>query len=130
MTSGKSSLLLLFLRLLDPLEGSVIIDGIDVTTVPREKLRTRFITVAQDQFFLPGTVRENVDPHGVSTSEEIEAALSKVLLWDTVRDRGGLDARLEDDWLSQGQKQLFFLARAILRKEHGKIVLLDEVSSR
>lgn len=107
-----------------------MIDGVDVTTVPRDELRSRLTTVAQDQFFLPGTIRENVDPHGSSTAAEIEAALAKVLLWDAVQDKGGLDARLEEDALSQGQRQLFFLARAILRREHGRIVLLDEISSR
>ena len=59
------------------------------------------------------------------------AALSRVQLWEgTISERGGLDVPLDDDMLSQGQKQLFFLARAILRKGLGRILLLDEVSSR
>lgn len=56
--------------------------------------------------------------------------LRTVGLLDAIEKRGGLDVPFEEDALSHGQKQLFFLARAILRKHNGRIVLLDEATSR
>lgn len=128
--SGKSSLLLALLRLLDPTSGTITIDSVPLSSLPRETIRTRLIAITQDQFVLPGTVRQNIDPFDVSTTDDIVEALGSVRLWDTVEKRGGLDVQFEEDMLSHGQKQLFFLARAILRKSIGKVVLLDEATSR
>jgi ATP-binding cassette, subfamily C (CFTR/MRP), member 1 len=128
--SGKSSLLLALLRLLDLSTGSITIDGIDISTLPREELRSRLIVISQESFALPGTVRQNVDPYAASTPEMIEHALRRVGLWDAIQEKGGLEKAFGEDMLSHGQRQLFSLARAILRKDIGKVVLLDEVTSR
>jgi ABC-type multidrug transport system fused ATPase/permease subunit len=103
-------------------------------------LRQRIIAIPQDTVFLPdGTaVKSNLDPFGVSTDGECQDVLETVGLWPFVTKRGGLHGPFAPDTLSQGQKQLFSLARAILRRrirgrdspEGGKgILLLDEVSS-
>lgn len=70
-SSGKSSFLLAIVRILDISAGSITVDGLDLATLPREELRSRFITITQDQFCLPGTVRQNIDPYESSTVEEI-----------------------------------------------------------
>ncbi|KAJ9423831.1 P-loop containing nucleoside triphosphate hydrolase protein [Fusarium oxysporum] len=127
--SGKSSIFLAFLRLLDSTSGSIIIDGISLSSVPRETIRSRLITLTQDQFVLPGTVRHNVDPLGIYSDVEIKEALRLVELYDSIERYGGLDASFDQDTLSHGQKQLFFLARTVLRKNDGRIVLLDEATS-
>ncbi|GKU18087.1 unnamed protein product [Fusarium langsethiae] len=127
--SGKSSVLLALLRLLDSSSGSITIDGISLSSLPRDTVRSRLITLTQDQFVLPGTVRHNADPRGVLSDANIDAALRLVGLSDAVEQHGGLDAPFDEDALSHGQKQLFFLARAVLRKRDGKVVLLDEVTS-
>ncbi|KAL6795285.1 P-loop containing nucleoside triphosphate hydrolase protein [Trichoderma sp. SZMC 28012] len=127
--SGKSSLLLALLRLLDPSSGTLSIDSVLLSTIPRETIRSRIITVSQDQFVLPGTIRHNIDPSASYTDNAIVEALRAVDLWTVIDSRGGLDATFEEDMLSHGQKQLFFLARAVLKKDCGKVVLLDEASS-
>ncbi|KAK1256135.1 hypothetical protein MKX07_008394 [Trichoderma sp. CBMAI-0711] len=113
----KSSLLLSLLRLLDPYSGTLTIDSIPLNTISRETIRSRLITVTQDQFVLPGTIRQNIDPSDSYTEEAIIDALHAVNLWTSIDSRGGLNATFEEDMLSHGQKQLLFLARAVLKKD-------------
>ncbi|KAH8195785.1 hypothetical protein TruAng_010059 [Truncatella angustata] len=128
--SGKSSLLLTLARMLDMSAGSILIDGLDITALPREEVRSRLNIISQDQFFLPGTIRQNIDPHDTFSTEEILAVLLKLDLLGSVESNGGLDADMDEDMLSQGQRQLFFLGKAILRRNRGCVVLLDEATSR
>jgi ATP-binding cassette subfamily C (CFTR/MRP) protein 1 len=125
--SGKSSLLMTLLRLLDIQSGSILIDGLDLKIIPRQTIRSRMIAIPQDPFLLSGSVRLNADPSGKLPDEAIIEALSKIQLWSAVESRGGLDSQMQDQPLSQGQQQLFCLARAMLRKS--KIVILDEATS-
>jgi ABC-type multidrug transport system fused ATPase/permease subunit len=151
-TSGKSSTVLLLLKLLDPLPltaQNITIDSTPLHKIDRQTLRQRIIAIPQDPVFLPdGTsFQANLDPFTASTDAERRAVLETVGLWPVVADRGGLAAGLTSDTLSAGQKQLFCLARAVLRArirarervaefvESGPgaapsgILLLDEVSS-
>lgn len=148
--SGKSSTVLLLLRLLDPLPtcaSNITIDDIPLHKIDRSALRQRIIAVPQDTVFLPdGTsFQANLDPLGNSSADECRAVLEAVDLWAFVEQRGGLDAGMTAEELSQGQKQLFGLARAVLRRRAramereaefgektvggGGVLLLDEVSS-
>ncbi|OAQ97367.1 hypothetical protein LLEC1_01279 [Akanthomyces lecanii] len=119
--SGKSSFILMLLRLLDPLPHSnlkLAIDGLSLTEVDRGTLRQRIIAVPQEPVFLPNgtSFMLNLDPGQAASEEECQAALEAVELWSVVCDRGGLHAGLSADYFSLGQKQLFSLARAILRR--------------
>ena len=125
--SGKSSLLLTFLRLLELDSGSITIDGLDIANIPLQRLRSSITTVAQDPLLLPISIRKNLDSHGTATDESIIVALRKVCLWDMISERGGLDAILLKDSVSQGQLQLIALARALLQTT--MILLLDEATS-
>ncbi|KAJ9142479.1 Multidrug resistance-associated protein 1 [Pleurostoma richardsiae] len=139
--SGKSSTILLLLRLLDPIPSTyenVTIDGEPLHRIDRAVLRQRIIAVPQEAVFLPdGTsFRANLDPFGTATAADCRAALDAVGLSLLVDSHGGLDTGMSAEALSQGQKQLFSLARALLRRRlraatgiHGGILLLDEVSS-
>ncbi|KAL2071871.1 hypothetical protein VTL71DRAFT_13106 [Oculimacula yallundae] len=126
--SGKSTLLSVLLRILDTTSGTILIDGIDLSVVPRDIVRSRIVTIPQEPFILSGSVRFNADPTSTSTDESIIAALSKVGLWDILSARGGLDAEMTANPLSQGQQQIFCLARAML-KSNAKILVLDEATS-
>ncbi|KAL7910446.1 P-loop containing nucleoside triphosphate hydrolase protein [Trichoderma velutinum] len=119
--SGKSSLFLLLLRLFDPLPGSadgITIDGIPLRRVNRSSLRQRVIAVPQDSVFFPDghSFKTNLDPSNLSTDSDCKEVLGAVGLWQVVEDNGGLDSSLSTNMLSHGQRQLFGLARAILRR--------------
>ncbi|KAF6838319.1 hypothetical protein CMUS01_04702 [Colletotrichum musicola] len=125
--SGKSSLLLTLLRLIDCSEGRILIDGIDTSTMPRELLRQRLNALPQEPPFFSGSIRDNCDPQGAASDEDIIDALRKVGLWEVIEGKGGLIAEFTDDFFSHGQKQVFCLARGILYPS--KIVVMDEATS-
>ncbi|KAJ5933154.1 hypothetical protein N7516_007643 [Penicillium verrucosum] len=139
--SGKSSLIALLLKLLNPTPdtaGNTIIDNTPLHRINRAALREQIIAVPQEAVFLPdgSTFRANLDPSNVSTPEECQVVLVAVELWKFVQERGGLDADMSAGTLSAGQRQLMSLGRALLRRfaraRNGSdcgILLLDEVSS-
>ncbi|TQN66274.1 ABC transporter atnG, partial [Colletotrichum shisoi] len=113
--SGKSTLIALLLRLQDPSSGTIEIDGVDIASVPINQLRESLVALPQDPLFLPGTVRRNLDPFDARDDDAVWAALDKTGPKALFEDKGGLEAGLKTDWLSAGQKQLFCMARAVLR---------------
>ncbi|KAJ3549386.1 hypothetical protein NM208_g529 [Fusarium decemcellulare] len=126
--SGKSSMVSCLFRMVDLHGGRITVDDLDISTLPREEVRTRLVAVPQDAFLVDGSsVRLNADPAEGLADAAIEDALRAVELWDIVAEKGGLDAPIEELHLSHGQKQLFCIARAILRPS--PIVVLDEATS-
>lgn len=119
--------------------GSILVDGIELRTVPREIVRSRLITLAQEGLQLDGTIRLNLDPYELSdqerdhrpSDETMIQALTRVGLWDNIQQYGGLDLDMAAANLSQGQKQLLAIARALVRKTYtsSKIVIFDEATS-
>ncbi|KAK7192380.1 Canalicular multispecific organic anion transporter 1-like protein 2 [Paraphaeosphaeria sporulosa] len=142
--SGKSSLVALLLKLLDPLASEtqqILIDGVPSSRINRAALRQRLIAVPQEAVFLPAgtTFQANLDPYDASTAEECKSVLIAIGLWTFVEERGGLNAGMTAGTFSAGQRQLFSVGRALLRRrirasrlngasDQG-ILLLDEVSS-
>ncbi|KAL7326011.1 hypothetical protein PS15p_208405 [Mucor circinelloides] len=148
--SGKSTLALSFFRFVEPTEGHILIDGIDICQIGTQDLRSNLTIIPQDPVLFSGTLRSNLDPFQEFDEESIMAALKRVELLPSdedvdVPEQG--DGHSREDLLltsnvftdlespvseggqnfSQGQRQLICLARALLKRSH--IVLMDEATA-
>lgn len=129
VSSGKSTVLGALLRLINPVSGTIFIDGLDTSIIDPDPLRSRFITLPQEPVLIQGSVRQNMRLYQDKSSDpEIIAALEAFGLWDTIESKGGLDSPVDEELLSHGQRQLFCFARSTLQT--GNIVILDEPSSQ
>lgn len=129
--AGKTTLVNLLMRFYDVDRGRITVDDKDIRTIPRENLRSVFGMVLQDAWLFKGTVRENI-AYGRSdaTEEEIRAAARMAHADEIIRQLPeGYDTMIEEDGanLSQGERQLLTIARAVLSDP--EILILDEATS-
>lgn len=148
--AGKSSMTLALFRFLEAQSGTITIDGVDISKISLHSLRSRLAIIPQDPVLFSGTVRSNLDPFEKYTDEELRECLQRVHLVDsqpvtpanepasssnsTVAPQNtnifrDLNSGISESGgnLSQGQRQLLCIARAIVSRP--KIMVLDEATS-
>lgn len=126
---GKTTIINLLMRFYDPDRGTIKIDGKDILSVTRHSLRSSYGMVLQETWIKSGSVRENITfGKDDATEEEIMSAAKKSHCYDFIsRLPNGLDTVLEENSLSEGQKQLLCIARVML--VHPPMLILDEATS-
>lgn len=129
--AGKTTIVNLLMRFYDITGGTIKIDGVDIMDMRRTDLRDMFGMVLQDAWLFKGTIRENIEYGRLgATFEEVQAAAKSAHAHKFIMQLpGGYDFQLAEDAanISQGQRQLLTIARAILSDP--KILILDEATS-
>lgn len=129
--AGKTTIVKLLMRFYDVNSGTITLDGIDIRRIPRKKLRESFGMVLQDTWLFNGTIMENIRYGRLdATDEEVIAAAKAAHAHHFIKSLpNGYDMVLNEDAsnVSQGQKQLLTIARAIL--SDSKVMILDEATS-
>lgn len=129
--AGKSTLVKLLMRFYSPNEGKILLDGQDISEIDVEDYRSYFAMVLQDTWLFSGTIMENLRYGKLDASDEEVYKAAKMAYADRfiLTQKKGYNTVLDEDTknISQGQKQLLTIARAILSDP--KILILDEATS-
>lgn len=129
--AGKTTIVNLLMRFYDVNSGTILLDGIDIGTMSRDCLRKNFGMVLQDTWLFKGTIKENIAyGNENATDEQIEEAAKAAQIYDYIMSLpDGFETELAEEGsnLSQGQRQLLTIARAVVADP--SVLILDEATS-
>jgi ATP-binding cassette subfamily B protein len=129
--AGKTTIVKLLMRFYDVNRGSIMVDGVDIRELKREDLRDIFGMVLQDTWLFDGTIKENIRYGNLHAADEEVITAAKTAYIDhfihTLPHGYDMELNEEAGNISQGQKQLLTIARAVL--VNPKVLILDEATS-
>ena len=127
--AGKTSFVNLLNRFFEIMQGTIKIDGVDISTLELKYSRSMISYISQDTYFFEGSLRSNIDPMTIVDDSRMIELLKEAEFWEKVAEDGGLDWKLTNNGsnLSFGEKQILCFLRVMINPK--KIVVMDEATS-
>ena len=127
--SGKSTLINALARIIEPKNGKILINNIDIQDINLNILREKISILPQETFLIETNLRDNIDPLNRNTDNDIMKLINNLSILKNLDDEKKLNFEIKENGnnLSTGEKKLICFARTVIKKN--KIVIMDEITS-